>query len=91
MRFAYAESFHATILSLSRAQGERLCGAVAKFEAGWETGRFPRGLGMKHLREEFFGFRVDIHNRVLYRRLGGEILYLLCGGHDEIRRFLKSV
>ena len=91
MRFAYAESFHATISALSRAEGVRLLRAVAKFEASWETGRFPKGLGMKHLKEEFFEFRADIHKRVLYQRHAGAIFYLLYGGHDDVQRFLKSV
>ena len=91
MLFYYAESFHTTIGLLSRGQATHLYRAVAKFEAAWEAGRFPRGLGMKHLRDQFFEFRVDIHNRVLYLRREGAIMYLLYGGHDDIRRFLKSV
>ncbi|MBI5883159.1 MAG: hypothetical protein HZB91_08650 [Elusimicrobia bacterium] len=90
MRFDYAKSFHATIGSLSRGQALRLYGAVAKFEAAWEAGRFHRGLRMKHLRDQFFEFRVDIHDRVLYLRREGTIRYLLYGSHDDIRRFLKS-
>lgn len=91
MRFAYAASFHRTIAGLSRSQGQRLLKAVAKIEASWEAGRFPQGLGLTYLREDFFEFRAGIHDRVLYQRQSGAIVYLLYGSHDDIRRFLKSI
>lgn len=91
MRFSYAESFRATVGSLSPAEGERLRKAMAKFEAAWQERRFPSGLGMAHLRASFYEFRVDIHCRVLFQRQRDSILYLLYGSHDSIRRFLKTI
>ena len=35
--------------------------------------------------------RVDIHTRVIYRRTGDLIHYVLYGSHDQIRRFLKTL
>ncbi|MBI4668672.1 MAG: hypothetical protein HY747_05735 [Elusimicrobia bacterium] len=90
MQFDYAESFHKTADSLDRHQARRLLKGIGKFEVAWEMRRFPKGLGLTRLREDFYEFRVDIHNRVLFERSGDCILYLLCGSHDDIRRFLKN-
>ncbi len=87
MRFAYAESFHKTIRNLSQAQAKKLLAAVGKFESSWEENRFPQGVGLKHLRGQFFEFRADIHNRVLFKKEADLIYYLLYGSHDDIRRF----
>jgi hypothetical protein len=46
-------------------------------------------LGITHLRDDYFEFRVDIHMRVTYRRTGNLIQYVLYGSHDQVRRFLK--
>ena len=91
MRFAYAESFQKTVLNLNKREKDKLIKSFEKFEALWEAGVVPQGVGLKHLRESFFEFRVNIHARVLFQRQGDLIYYLLYGSHDDIRRFLKRL
>ena len=91
MRFAYAGSFRKTVRNLNSSKAEKLLKSFEKFESSWESGQVPQGVGFKHLREDFFEFRVDIHTRVLLQRRGDMIYYILCGNHDEIRRFLKRL
>ncbi|MBI5245181.1 MAG: hypothetical protein HY922_16075 [Elusimicrobia bacterium] len=90
MRFGKTESFRKTLRGLSAPEALRLFNAVRKFEAAWEIRSFPAGLGLKHLRDDFYEFRAGLHDRVLFQRAGDAILYLLYGSHDAIRRFLKT-
>ena len=65
--------------------------SITRFQQAVETGQWPHGLGLTHLRGAYFEFRVDWHLRVIYHRHGDLIQYVLYGTHDQVRRFLKSV
>ena len=90
MRYTYQPSFLAATERLSRTEAAKLLKAIEKFQAAVEARQWPRGLGLTHLRDDFFEFRVDIHTRVVYRRSGDMMQYVLCGNHNQIRRFLKT-
>ena len=91
MRFAYQPSFLDSTRRLSHAQAATLFKAVEKFQHAIENHQWPHGLGITHLRDDYLEFRVDIHTRVIYRRAGDLIQYLLYGSHDQVRRFLKTL
>lgn len=91
MVFAYADSFHKSTEGLSKKQATRLISAFEKFESAWEQGQIPHGLGLTHLRGNFYEFRIDIHARVIFHRERDCITYLLYGSHDDIRHFLKQL
>ena len=91
MRYAYHQAFLQTTERLSRHQAEALLRAVEKFQQAIEANQWPRGLGITHLRDNYFKFRVDLHVRVIYRRSPGLIEYVLYGSHAAVRRFLKSL
>jgi len=91
MRFVYQPSFLDATRDLSHAQATRLLKAIEKFQYAMETHQWSPGLGITHLRDDYFEFRVDLHMRVTYRRTGDLIQYVLYGGHDQVRRFLKTV
>jgi hypothetical protein len=90
MRYAYQPSFLETTRHLSRVQSVKLLKAIEKFQNAIETHQWPPGLGITHLRNEYFEFRVDIHTRVIYQRRSDLIQYILYGSHDQIKRFLKA-
>lgn len=91
MRYVYQPSFLATTRHLSAAQTSKLLKAVEKFQHAVEGQQWPLGLGITHLRDNYFEFRVDIHMRAVYWRSNDLIQYVLYGSHDQIRRFLKSL
>ena len=91
MRYVYQPSFLETTRHLSAAHTSQLLKAVEKFQQAVEGHQWPRGLGITHLREHYFEFRVGIHMRVVYRRSNDLIQYVLYGSHDQVKRFLKSV
>ena len=91
MRYAYQPSFLDTTRQLSRAQASKLLKAIEKFQYAIEGRQWPQGLAITHLRGDYFEFRVDIHTRVIYRRAGDLLQYVLYGSHDKLRRFLKAL
>ena len=91
MRYAYQPSFLDTTRQLSRAQTTKLLKAIEKFQSAMEHHHWPKGLGLTHLRDDYFEFRSDIQMRVIYRRSGDLIQYVLYGSHDQVRRFFKAL
>lgn len=91
MRYAYQPSFLDATCHLSHAQATKLLKAIEKFQHAIEGRQWPQGLGITHLRDDYFEFRVDLHARVIYRRSGDLVQYVLYGSHDHVRRFLKAV
>jgi len=89
MRYAYQPSFLETTRGLSKDRAAKLLKTIEKFQNAMESQQWPRGLGITHLRAEYFEFRVDIHLRVVCHRSGDLIQYVLCGSHDQVKRFLK--
>jgi hypothetical protein len=90
MRYTYQPSFLETTRHLSHGQATKLLKAIEKFQNAIEAHQWPQGLGITHLRDDYFEFRADIHTRVIYRRSRDLIQYVLYGSHDEVRRFLKT-
>ena len=91
MRYAYQPSFLESSRYLSKSHATKLLKTIEKFQNAMESQQWPRGLGITHLRAEYFEFRVDIHLRVVYHRSGDLIQYVLYGTHDQVRRFLKTL
>lgn len=91
MRYGYQPSFRETTHGLSKDQVTKLLKAIEKFQHAMESRQWSQGLGITHLRGEYFEFRVGIRWRVIYRRSGDLIQYVLYGSHDEVRRFLKTL
>ena len=91
MRFVYQPSFLETTRHLTSSQAAKLLKAVEKFQHAMEHRHWPQGLGITHLRNDYFEFRVDIHMRVIYRRSGDLVQYMLYGSHDQVRQFLKAL
>ncbi len=91
MRYGYQPSFLDSTRQLSRTQAAKLLKAIEKFQHATESHQWPQGLGVTHLRDEYFEFRVDIQMRIIYRRTGDLIQYILYGSHDQIRRFLRAL
>ena len=90
MHYACQPSFLDSTRQLSHDQSAKLLKAIERFQQAIESRQWPLGLGITHLREGYFEFRVGIHTRVIYRRTGDLVQYVLYGSHDQIRRFLKS-
>ena len=91
MRYAYQPSFLETTRHLSKSHAAKILKTIEKFQHAMESQQWPRGLGITHVRAEYFEFRVDSHRRVVYHRSGDLIQYVLYGSHNDVKRFLKEL
>jgi len=91
MRFAYEATFWASTDNLSLFQRRQIVKVIRKFERACESGNIPGVLGLTHLRENYFEFRVDAHRRIIFQRIGDLIRYIFYGSHDEVKRILKRL
>ena len=91
MRYAYQPSFLETTSRLSQGQSAKLLKAIQKFQLAIENQQWSQGLGMTHLRGDYFEFRVGLRVRVVYRRAEALVQYVLYGSHDDVKRFVKRL
>lgn len=70
-------------------QRDRIKSAVEKLIFFYTTGEKTRGLGITHLRGEFWEGRSGLRERVLYRWRKELIEFVLVGDHNDVKRFLR--
>ena len=91
MRYRASPRFDRSVQRLDPSRKARVKAAVDQLVAGFETGQFTVGLGLKQLRPGLWELRAGLSDRVVFHRSGDVIEFLLVGNHDEIRRFLKAL
>ena len=63
--------------------------ALRRFQHYLQTNEAPVGLGLKHLAGRTYEFRAGLALRIVYVAEQDQIVLVLLGNHDEVRRFLK--
>jgi mRNA-degrading endonuclease YafQ of YafQ-DinJ toxin-antitoxin module len=91
MNYEYKSSFDKTFQNLELDRKEKVAQAVSLLIDFFETGKKARGLGLKHLREDFWEIRVNIKDRIIFTIEKNKIVFVIVGSHDEIKRFLKTI
>jgi len=91
MRYQYKPAFSKTIEKLSLNRKEKIKEAIRSLVVFFETGQHAQGLGLKKLKREFWEIRTDLRDRILFRLKGDLAEFVICGNHDEIKRFLKNI
>jgi mRNA-degrading endonuclease YafQ of YafQ-DinJ toxin-antitoxin module len=91
MNYGYKSSFDKTFQNLELDRKEKVAQAVSLLIDFFETGKKARGLGLKHLREDFWEIRVNIKDRIIFTIEKNKIVFVIVGSHDEIKRFLKTI
>lgn len=91
MKYEYKPSFDKTFKRLPPDRKKRVSEAISFLVDFFETGEKTKGLGLKHLRGNFWEIRADIKDRIIFTLEGSTVGFVIVGNHDEIRRFLKSV
>lgn len=89
MRFEFKPSFDRSIKRLDARRKEKTKRAVAAFVDFIETRVEPEGIGLKHLKGEFWEIRAGIKDRIIFRMKKDVVEFIIAGTHDEIGRFLK--
>lgn len=91
MRYEYKPSFDRTFKKLPKGRRDKALKAIFALVDYFEAGKRSRGLGLKHLRADFWEMRSDIKDRIIFAFSDDTVSFLIVGTHDEIRRFLKGV
>ena len=92
MRFEFKPSFDRSIKSLAPPEKADVKEAASQLMDVLSKDRqIHQGLGLKRLRGDFWEARKGIKVRILFRWTGDLIEFVLAGGHDDVKRFLKNV
>lgn len=91
MQVSFAPAFLKQIEKLDPQVRRAAKEAAARVIDFYESAARTPGLGVKRLRGDIWEARSGLRIRVLYRLSGGELRFVLAGGHDDVRRFLRSL
>ena len=76
------------------ADQQRVTVAVQEIQRYHRSGVAPYGLRIKHLHASsqgrIFEARASMALRIVWAHAGDDVIFLLVGTHDEVRRFLRS-
>jgi len=89
MRFEFKTSFKRSLKTLSKKDQIRVKSAVGKIIDFYTTGERTPGLGIAHLRGDFWEARSGLKERLLYRWQKDLIEFVLAGNHNDIKRYLR--
>ena len=89
MRYERLALFDRTLWSLPSDRRQRVITALERLQTGFETGQFTSGLGLKLLQHNYWEIRAGLADRIVFRRTGDVIAFVLVGTHDDITRFLR--
>lgn len=89
MTYFRAAAFTKTYRAITPPGQERVEKSLRKLVTALETRTFPPGLGLKKLRLGLWEIRAGLLDRIVFRRAGDTVEFLIVGTHDEIKRFLK--
>ena len=91
MRFEFKPSFDRSIKSLPPSEKADVKETASQLiEVLSKDKQTHQGLGLKRLTRDFWEVRKGIKVRILFRWTGDLIEFVLGGGHDDVKRFLKN-
>ena len=91
MQISFAPAFLKQIEKLDPQVRMAAKEATSRVIDFYESDVRATGLGVKRLRGDIWEARSGLRIRVLYRLSGGTLRFVLAGGHDDVRRFLRSL
>ncbi|MEW6008880.1 MAG: hypothetical protein AB1629_04520 [Candidatus Omnitrophota bacterium] len=91
MRYISKTSFDNTFKKLSPEFKENVKQAIQALSIFFESGQKTPGLGLKHLRRDFWEIRTGLKIRILFKFSSDLIEFIIVGTHDDIKRYLKSL
>ncbi|MBM3701124.1 MAG: hypothetical protein FJW68_09475 [Actinobacteria bacterium] len=91
MKYEYKPSFDKTLGKMHSIRKEEASSAISELIDFFETGKKPRGLGLKHLKDTFWEIRFNIRDRIIFTMENDTVSFIIAGNHHEIKRFLKRI
>jgi hypothetical protein len=91
MRYEFKPSFdRSTKALLTEDKSEIKAACLAFLDLLDQRARLPIGVGLKHLRDDYWEIRKGLRHRILFRWQRNAIEFILAGDHDSIKTFLKN-
>ena len=90
MRYFRAARFRRAFRALDAQRQARVEQAMRQLDLMFTVGQLPHGLGLKPLRRGVWEIRAGLSDRIVFRRAGDAVEFLIVGNHDDIKRFLKT-
>lgn len=92
MRFEFKPSFDRSVKTFRGKEKEEIKQtAIQAIEILSRTRTTRKGIGLRHLRGNFWEVRKGLKARILFRLEGNLIEFILAGDHNGIRRYLKNL
>jgi hypothetical protein len=92
MRFEFKPSFDRSIKVLNDNEKiEVKKSAIYAVDVLSQERMLCKGIGLKHLKDNYWELRRGLRVRILFRWKGGLVEFILAGNHDDIKRYLKNV
>ncbi len=89
MRIEFKPAFARSLRHFYPLEQKRVKETLEKVIDFYTTGEKTSGLGLTHLRGDFWEARSGLKTRILYRWQIDFIEFILAGNHDDVKRFLK--
>jgi mRNA-degrading endonuclease RelE of RelBE toxin-antitoxin system len=91
VNYEFKPSFDRSFKKLEPSAKKKVADALSSLIDFFESGQRPSGLGLKHLRGDFWEIRIGLKIRVLFIFEGSTIGFVIVGSHNDIRRFLRNL
>ena len=92
MRFEFKPSFDRTVKSLRGRQKEEVKQtALQAIDILSQDREIHKGIGLKHLKGDFWEIRKGLKARILFRWQGDLVEFVLAGDHNDIKRYLRNI
>ena len=92
MRFEFKPSFDRSVKNFHGREKEELKKVALQVIDVLSRDRIThKGMGLKHLKENFWEIRKGLRARILFRWEGDLVEFIIAGNHNDIKRFLKNV
>ena len=92
MKFEFKPSFDRSVKRLHDVEREEIKNVAIQFIDMLSQDRaIYKGIGLKHLQQNYWEIRRGLKTRILFKREGGLVEFILAGNHDDIKRFLNEI
>lgn len=92
MRFEFKPSFDRSVKSLHGKEKDEVKQiAIETIDILSRDRILHKGVGLKRLKSDYWEIRRGLKARILFRWEGGLVEFILAGGHNDIKRYLRNV
>ena len=90
MKFHFTSSFERSLKRLDSPKRNLIVKTINHFIDFYESNQKPVGLGLKHLKNNYWEIRASIRDRIIFYRQNDLIQFIIVGNHDDIKMFLRK-